>query len=681
MPLDTEFVSALRQHLEQLQPLTIRELIEWAGERTPDLWLAVATQQVFVDIDKDLLSSGKSLVYTDPDTATRLDATAATSSRPRAAHILELSTGARLAWDGTPLTVLNSTDSAVVLDPDVGKVVEVPTELAMTLFEEGRLVSLDDSISAAQRSAQDLWMRISKGDRLVAVERKRALESSDGSVSTRSRARWEKAIRNAERVYGFGILGLVPKKRSGNTNGRLTVDEEEAITEALEKHYLKPNGPSAKIAHRLYKRQAKKDHRAPASYGAFLKRLSRIPQEVVVDRRKGRKAAYSLTRRYTRGADSLPLSQHPWDLMAMDATRMDIELVDSESGDSLGRPWLLHGLDPTFGFNFSFDVSFDPPSAASDLRLCRETVRRHNRLTDRALLDGAREHKSTDVEWFSAAYEMFIETNPPWLSRFNAAKESSFGSMDRNLIHNLAGNTQATKRVRELTDEVRPSKHACWTLAELHDLLADYFYNVRNNSPHPTLHATPAELYQRYGRRFGQQTRRFIPYDEGFVLNTLPSTRKGTSKNQPGRGLKVHGAYYNCDELALRPNGESYEVRWDPDDLGAVWAYVDGLWIKCVSPAPYRQGFSMGELRIVTRELRLRKLLSRQRLEEEDLLAALLEAVDGKEVALKEFRKQRLRAAEHRRLRARLELPTPSVPNAISAVDWTLEGLSPHEAA
>ena len=38
-----------------------------------------------------------------------------------------------------------------------------------------------------------------------------------------------------------------------------------------------------------------------------------------------------------------------------------------------------------------------------------------------------------------------------------------------------------------------------------------------------------------------------IPYDEDFLIFTLPTTNRGTAKVVPGKGVKIHHVYYWCE--------------------------------------------------------------------------------------------------------------------------------------
>ena len=43
-----------------------------------------------------------------------------------------------------------------------------------------------------------------------------------------------------------------------------------------------------------------------------------------------------------------------------------------------------------------------------------------------------------------------------------------------------------------------------------------------------------------------------IPYDEEFLIFTLPTTAKGSARVTPGNGVKIHHVYYWCEAFRIR---------------------------------------------------------------------------------------------------------------------------------
>ena len=94
-------------------------------------------------------------------------------------------------------------------------------------------------------------------------------------------------------------------------------------------------------------------------------------------------------------------------------------------------------------------------------------------------MDNGKEFASCDFELLAARYEMIIEKRPPAKPRFGSVIERMFGTINTQLLYQLWGNTQATKKdTRTVTKSSDPANLACWTLAEFDRHLSEYLYRV-----------------------------------------------------------------------------------------------------------------------------------------------------------------------------------------------------------
>lgn len=137
----------------------------------------------------------------------------------------------------------------------------------------------------------------------------------------------------------------------------------------------------------------------------------------------------------------------------------------------------------------------------------------------------------------------------------------------------------------------------------------------------------------------GERAHRMVSYNDEFRLLTLPTTRKGTAKVQPGKGVKINNLYY-WSEVFRHPEVERtrVEVRYDPFNIGLCFAYVRGEWIECHSE--YYTIFrnrTEREIMLATAELRRRNTRhSRQFNITAVRLAHFLESVESEEVLLRQ---------------------------------------------
>jgi putative transposase len=188
-----------------------------------------------------------------------------------------------------------------------------------------------------------------------------------------------------------------------------------------------------------------------------------------------------------------------------------------------------------------------------------------------------------------------------------------------------------------VTKSVDPKAQSVWTLERLYERLSEWAYEIYDSAEHPALGQSPREAFAAGIMQGGHRPHRLIAYDEQFQLLTLPTTRKGTAKVVPGRGVKINSLYYWSDQFR-DPSVEKTQapVRYDPYDLGLAWAFVAHRWVRCVSEYhAIFHGRSEKELMIASNELRARKqAYSRQFSVTASRLAAFLQSVETEESLL-----------------------------------------------
>jgi hypothetical protein len=172
----------------------------------------------------------------------------------------------------------------------------------------------------------------------------------------------------------------------------------------------------------------------------------------------------------------------------------------------------------------------------------------------------------------------------------------------------LQGNTQLARNARQITKSVDPRNHALWALKELHRALSEYAYEIYDTMHHPALGQSPREAFNAALTHTGSRAHRRLAYDRDFLIATLPTTRKGTAKISPARGIKINHVLY-WSEHFRNPTWETKQiaVRYDPFDIGVTYAFVDRQWVECYSEY-YKvlHGHSEREVQLVSEELRKR---------------------------------------------------------------------------
>lgn len=283
------------------------------------------------------------------------------------------------------------------------------------------------------------------------------------------------------------------------------------------------------------------------------------------------------------------------------------------------------------------------------MMVLRDCVSRYKRLPQILVVDGGIEFASIYLETLLAAFECTKKERPPAEGRVGSLGERLFGTLHSQFVHNLRGNTQIMRNVRQVTKSVNPKGKAVWTLQTLNRFLHQYVFEVYDATEHPALGQSPRDAFAAGMAQTGNRAHRLIAYDETFKMLTLPSTKKGTAKVEPGRGIKVNTIYYWSDSFnSPQVERSSVPVRYDPWDASTVYAYVRGQWVSCLSQY-YKmfRGRSERELALATTVLRKRLSRGKEQLtvtarrladflasaeEEETVLAQRLADIEGRPI-------------------------------------------------
>ena len=164
------------------------------------------------------------------------------------------------------------------------------------------------------------------------------------------------------------------------------------------------------------------------SYRTFCLAISHRPPGERVLKRQGRRAAYAHEPFYWYLEQTTPRhGDRPFEIGHIDHTQLDVELVCSETGHNLGRPWMTLCTDAFSRRILAVYVTFDPPSYRSCMMVVRECVRRHARLPQIIITDNGPEFECVYFETLVAHYERTKKARPPSAGRFGSVCERIFG--------------------------------------------------------------------------------------------------------------------------------------------------------------------------------------------------------------------------------------------------------------
>lgn len=632
------------------QGISLSELLS-TGVLADDIYTLIAQEKVYVDLENSLLAEpDKCLVFSDQQIA-QAHSLILTSSVSVASNspVINLTMGKSVLWDGKALIIVHVGETEVILRGQQDSLIQLKIKELEQLVQKGKITSLDiEQTPSITPKGWEKFYQASPEDQKEALERYEAikpyLEGKKPEIETRSPRTirdWKAKYLKAQQIEGCGYLGLLShRKAKGNRQRKLPKKSIELMEEFINSEYETLKQKSMWSVYCLLSDKCEEKGLIVPSYKTFSQEIKKRSSYDQTLKRKGRRAAYSQSSFYWELNRTTPRhGDRPFEICHIDHTQLDIELLCSRTGRNLGRPWATFLIDAHSRRLIAVYLTFDSPSYRSCLMVLRICVQRYGRLPQTIVVDNGAEFHSTYFETLLATFECTKKHRPAAKGRFGSVCERLFGTSNTQFIHNLAGNTQIMRNVRQVTKSVNPKNQAIWTLGLLYEHLTKWAYEIYDTQDHPSLGQSPQESFAQGMIQGGTRTHRLIPYDENFKILTLPTTSTGKAKVQPSRGVKINSIYY-WSNFFRNPQVEntSVSIRYDPFNIGIAYAFVEGQWVECISQYYSEfQGHTEKELKLLTNELRKsHSQNNKQSKISAKKLAEFLSSVEAEEILLEQ---------------------------------------------
>ncbi len=548
------------------------------------VWALLTRQQLFTDLAAtSLMEWDQVFLYR------RAEAVPVAGDRSLAAS-QTTSLASRLLWDGR-LWEAEVQGATVVLRPEIGATFSLSYEQFQQLVNHGEIKAEGLAAPSPLRETTRALLAHAGPKALDAANRRwhtiLAYQRGEAiTVTARSVQNWIAAFRRAEAESGCGYLGLLDQvAQRGNRTARVPEASKRLLAQYVTTHYAAPQAKRAAAVYRLYREACDTQQIPPVSERTFYRELARLTTQVVTTQRRGKRVAYASAPFFYYLDQTTPRhGERPFARAHLDHTPVDLLLVSSVTGKPLAKPWATFLTDAYSRRMLAVYVSYDPPSYRSAMMAFRRCVQRFGRLPQELVVDGGPEFSNVYFE--SLLSQCFVTKceRPADQPRFGSVVERLFGTTTTELLHQLRGNTQASKTPRQMTRAVDPKRLAVWTLERFASRLAEYAYEVYDQMDHPALFQSPREAFEQGMRLAGSRSHRLIAYSEEFVMQTRPTTRTGTVKIHPARGIRVNGLQYWHESMQANDvAGQTVPVRYEPYDMGVVYAYIGGQWLECIA--------------------------------------------------------------------------------------------------
>lgn len=614
-------ISKIKESILSAPGLTLLELIQLGEEQftADDIYALMANNTIYIDLYNDLVSEPENVtVYLNKEQSKGFSIVEKSSRKSKSSSKIELKNGQKILWGDTVWEILHfdqSNNIIFLLQDGEKEHKEIPLEVFESLISDGYIEGVNNNVSnndkvtelITQANEKDLETANKRYEVVIKVLSGEKVEPEN--VTQRTVRNWVKKYKDAEELYGNGFVGLLPKtKDRGNKKVKLPSETKELMEQMITDNYATIKSKSAREVYREFLVKCEDLKIPDASYKAFWKAIKRRSKYEMERARKGRRAAYKYKEFYFELEFTTPKhGERVFNQAHIDHTELDIE-IDIKCKESV-RPWLTLMIDAFSRRILAFYLTFEAPSYRSCMMVIRECVKNYNRLPNYIVVDGGKEFNSVYFESLLAFNKVHKKERPAAKARFGNVVERVFGITNEIFIHNLQGNTQITKNVRQVTKSVNPKNHAVWTLELLHERLNSWIKDVHDNMENPTLGQTPKEAFEESIAISGSRPNTYIPYNDTFILMTLPSPSGKTRKVHPGQGVKLLYSYYWCNEFRdpLIEN-TMVEVKYDPFNIGVAYVFINNEWVKCLSEEyKYLNGKTEKEIKLIAEKIRKKK--------------------------------------------------------------------------
>lgn len=522
------------------------------------------------------------------------------------------------------VTHLIAVDTAMAVDLESGVATRLPVEqLTLVPSSEGGRPARpvrDLSLYSAkeweegQRRLQAIKPLIENPQR-TREEAQRLADAADVHVATLYR--WL-----ADYVRAGNVTALIPFKRGRKRGTRLLAAELESILESvIEDFYLhKQRRTPDEIIEEVQARcrLAKID---PPHPNTVRNRIRCVPEAVKLRRRGKREEARN---RFTP-IDGQIEASHPFSIVMIDHTPVDIIVVDEVYRRPIGRPYLTLAIDVYSRIVAGLYLSMDPPNSASvSLCLANAMCPKREYLATLGIpgnwpvwgkiatvhVDNAKEFQSIALERGAQQHGIDLQWRPPATPHYGGHIERLMGTTMRE-VHKLPGTTFSNPAERKGYDSEAES---ALTLRELETELVDFFVNKYHLRPHKGIGVPPLKKWERGITGTddepgvglmpipGDRTRLqidFMPSDMRTVQ------RYGIQWDNIFYYDPVLDSYINATDPGDEREKRKFLVRRDPRDISKIY-FCDPATDLYV-PVPYRNigypAISLFELKEVRKRL------------------------------------------------------------------------------
>lgn len=306
------------------------------------------------------------------------------------------------------------------------------------------------------------------------------------------------------------------------------------------------------------------------------------------------------------------------DVMVIDHTPIDCDVIDDEKRVNVGQPYLTMGIDAASRYPMGFYLGWEPPSVFTAMACLRHCVKpktaeaaaypdvRHPwaafGVPNTIVCDNAWEF--TKSSFPEACREVNISVVYAAIGDpgYKGIGERFFETLNDLVIHRMQGSRPFTPQMRKEMG-IDPDREAVMFLSDLRELIYQAIVEIYGRRPHSTIGAAPEKVWREQAAKWGT----FYASDLAALEASLTQVEERTLTRD---GIQLFNLTYRSEaELGglladLLPGGRSkgsrtgprVKIKFDPADIGRIWVFNPKrntyVQLPCTKPA-YAMGKSV----------------------------------------------------------------------------------------
>ena len=387
------------------------------------------------------------------------------------------------------------------------------------------------------------------------------------------------------------LTGLLPKP-SGRKKGETRLDfmTEDVMQEVINNYYLTKQRPSVQSVIIKINIACKNRGISAPSKNTIRNRIHKLTEYDVLKKQGNRSTA----RTKFEPVPGKFKTDYPMQLIQIDHTPVDLILVDDDTREPIGRPFITTAIDVYSRMIAGYYLTLSPPSSTSVALCITNTVLPKDKtlleldidaewnvwgFPETIHVDNGADFRAEALRTAGLAHGINIEFRPVKKSHFGGHIERALGTLMKQ-THEVPGTTFSSIKERQEYDS---DKHATMTFKEFEKWLVTFITKIYHKRKHEGIGMSPEQLWEK--GIFGEESSVGLlpkPADSVSVtIDFLPIFHRTIQKN----GVNIEGLNYYDHLLRSKINmmdegtnkKKKFIFKRDPRDIKYVWFYDDIL--------------------------------------------------------------------------------------------------------